>query len=160
MEVTASRKVNLGCPYECNNGWTCVDLHPKSPNVIQSDVNEYLITHDGFDLIYSKNLLEHLPNPGHLLSLAYSDLNKNGEIKIITDNAEFVPFYLPFKINHTGIGAHNLDSYAQSISHNSSHHYSVFTKMHLINLLTYYGFRNIKVNRITFGARLKAVGIK
>lgn len=153
-------KLNLGCPYHCNE-YQCVDLHPKDSDVIKGEAIIFLATKSNmYDEIYSKNLFEHLTNTGSFLAYAYNALKKDGKIILITDNAEWLPFYLPFWINHTGIGAHSKDEYAQDKSHNSSHHYAIFTKMHLINLLKHYDFKNIKIKRIMLGSRLKVTAIK
>ena len=156
-------KVNLGCPYYCD-GYTCVDLHPHDVRVTKADVFDFLINESTrypvIEEIRTKNLLEHLTDPGRFTTLCHRALVSGGRFTVITDNAEFVPYYLPFWIQHTGIGAHAKDAYAQSVEHNSSHHYAVFTKMHLRNLLTSSGFRNITVRRTTFGARLEATAVK
>ena len=153
--------LNLGCPYYCEDD-ICVDLHPLNDGVIQSDALEYLksVIPNSIEKIYSKNLLEHITDIGGFISNCHRILIDGGRLTIITDNAEFIPFYFPFWINHTGIGAHARDEYAQDISHNITHHYMIFTKMHLFNFFKYYGFRDIQVKRITFGARLQASGIK
>lgn len=156
-------KFNLGCPYYCE-GYTCVDLHPHDTRVIKADVFDFLINESArypvIDEIRTKNLLEHLADFGRFTNLCYRAMRSGGRLVIITDNAEFIPYYLPFWVQHTGIGAHAKDEYAASTEHNGSHHYAVFTKMHLRNLLHASGFRNISVRRITFGARLEATGVK
>lgn len=153
-------KLNLGCPIFCS-GYTCVDLHPHQLYVIKSDVLEYLKTNNKkYDEIYSKNLLEHLMNIDDFILYSIMRLNDGGKLIIITDNAEFIPFYIPLFINHTGLGAHAKDEYANHKTHNGTHHYMIFTKMHLYNILNHFMFRQISVKRITFGSRLKAVAIK
>ena len=92
------------------------------------------------------------------MKLCHSVLKEEGRITLITDNAEFVPFYLPFWLRHSGIGAHSINKYA--IDHCDSVHYMVFTKMHLENLFSVSGFRNITTRRIKFGARLEARAIR
>lgn len=152
-------KLKLGCPYYCKD-FTCVDVRQIDPQVIKQDVYDYLeITNDiEYEYIYSKNLLEHLPNVGRFLNLCYNNLANNGKLEIITDNAEFIPFYFPFWIKHTGIGAHSNNDYA--LNHCNSKHYSIFTKMHLINLFEYSRFKNIKAERIMYNARLRIIGQK
>jgi 2-polyprenyl-3-methyl-5-hydroxy-6-metoxy-1,4-benzoquinol methylase len=154
-------KVNLGCPEYCVD-YLCVDLNPKDKRVIKANVFDWLADEywedDCVVEIYSKNLLEHLPDPGAFLSLCHGALEKGGRLVLITDNAEFLPFYLPFYLVKTGIGAHAKDEYAMSKHCNETHHYSIFTKMHLRNLFDYAGFDNIQVKRILYGVRLKATG--
>ncbi len=154
-------QVNLGCPKYCE-GWTCVDIHPKEELVVEANVFDWLSDRQDslIDHIYTKNMLEHLPDPGAFLSLCKEALKPGGTISVITDNAEFFPFYLPFSLDHTGIGAHSRDKYAMSQRCNETHHFMVFTKMHLKNLLEYAGFEVLLMKRITFGARLQAIGAK
>ena len=154
-------KVNLGCPFFCE-GWLCVDLKPKEQNVVKSDVYEWLRKQPNcsIDEIYSKNLLEHLLNVGYFFQECNRVLKHEGKLTVITDNAEFLLFYLPFWINHTGIGAHANDSYAMSKSHNESHHYQIFTKMHLRNILKATDFKMVHIKRVMLGARLKVEASK
>ncbi len=152
--------VNLGCPRYCE-GLTCVDVHPLDERVVEANVFDWLSEQDSsVDAIFSKNLLEHLPDPGVFLNLCHNALKPNGILSLITDNAEFFPFYFPFYLTRTGIGAHSCDAYAMSKRCNETHHFMVFTKMHLRNLLEDAGFEVIKIKRITFGIRLLAVGKK
>jgi 2-polyprenyl-3-methyl-5-hydroxy-6-metoxy-1,4-benzoquinol methylase len=102
----------------------------------------------------SKNLLEHLPDPGRFLRLCRNILETGGSLTLITDNAAFMPFYLPLWVRHTGIGAHVVNRYA--LDHCDSVHYMVFTKMHLENLLRSSGFRRVAVRTILAGSRLEA----
>ena len=115
-------------------------------------------TDDRFETVYSKNLLEHLPNPGVFLAGCYSILKHGGRAIVITDNAEFMPFYLPFWVKHIGVGAHAVNAYA--LNHCDSVHYAVFTKMHLANLMSDAGFKDTSVRRVFYGARLQAVGTR
>lgn len=150
--------LKLGCPNYCES-FTCVDIRQKDKRVIKQDVYEYLsFNKTKYDTIYSKNLLEHIPNVSTFINLCYDHINTSGSLEVITDNAEFLLFYFPFWIPHTGIGAHNKNQYA--IDHCDSVHYSIFTKMHLINLFKLAGFRIIVCKRILFGSRLRIVGYK
>jgi len=154
-------KLNLGCPYRCD-GYICVDLSPKDPGVVEADVYDYLRAHseNAVEEIYTKNLLEHLGNPLEFLRLCYRELKPSGKITLTTDNAEYLPFYLPFWVNHTGIGAHSRREYASLKEHGGGRHFMVFTKMHLENLLEEAGFRKIEVARVWMGSRLRAIAIK
>jgi 2-polyprenyl-3-methyl-5-hydroxy-6-metoxy-1,4-benzoquinol methylase len=123
-------QLNLGCPNFCVN-WVCVDLHPKDRGVIQSDAIEYLYKlsacNSHVDYIRAKNLIEHLPNVGEFFSACHKVLSKNGMLEIITDNAEFYPFYLPV-IHRLGFAAHCSNKYSPSIM-NGTKHYAVFTTL-------------------------------
>lgn len=156
-------RVKLGCPKYCP-GYTCVDLYPIDDRVIRQEALDFLSAHRAeLDHIYSKNMLEHVGNPLELLKRAYLSLKPGGELTIITDNAEWLPFYLPFPLVHTGIGAHGArqQEYLRHFGDRTTH-YMIFTKAHLKSLLTAAGFRHITVRRMwryAF-ARLYAQAIK
>lgn len=154
------RKVNIGCPIKCKD-YLCVDLHPKDKDVIESDFINFLsINPDSFVEIYSKNMIEHIDNIGQFLSLARIALRENGILKIITDNAEFFPFYFPI-IHKFGIGAHSSNKYIENYKYeNCAPHLCLYTKMHLENLFHKYGFEVIVCKRITLGSRLLIIGRK
>jgi len=152
-------RVKLGCPHYCK-GWVCVDFKPLDDRVLNYDVYEYLKRQDGnIAFIKAKNLIEHLQNIGDFFRLCYRALKIGGQLEIITDNAEWFPFYWPL-VYHLGIGAHASNEYKDSM--NGSRHYCIFTKLHLKNLLEYYGFKIVKVNRmVRYGyARLYARAVK
>lgn len=150
-------RVNLGCPVK-HDGWICVDRRGDPP----WDVFDWLeeASHRGLVVteMKTKNLLEHLPDPGRFLRLCFDVLAKGGRIDLITDNAEWLPFYFPFWVRRMGIGAHSVNQYA--IDHCDSVHYMIFTPMHLENLMRNAGFKHVIVNRITLGARLHATAHK
>ena len=156
------RRVDLGNP--CYRfGWESVDTEPKHNGVIKEDANVYLVNNPlQFDEIYSKNLLEHLPDPGTFIKNAFDALTPGGRLTIITDNAEFIPFYFPFLLRHTGLAAHSRNDYILGNGFGHAPHYAVFTKLHLMNLLSLAGFHDVKVSRIGryLGARLEATGIR
>lgn len=152
--------VSLGCPRYCV-GRLCVDLYPLEPNVLKGDAYEFLraTINAGrrFYEVRSDNLLEHLGNVDEFLKLSYQSLREGGRIVVVTDNAEFLPFYLPFDIPGTGIGAHAAPSYAKRF--NVSHR-QIFTKLHLSVALEENGFKRVSVRRVKFGTRLEAVGYR
>ena len=154
-------KLNLGCPKYCE-GYTCIDLKPSDDKVITSDATEYLEANpiNKYDEIFTKNMLEHYSNPGRLLKACHNALKPGAKLTVVTDNAEFLLYYLPFWVNHTGIGAHSKREYAATKEHGHGMHFGIYTKMHMENLLTETGFIHIKTSRILFGSRIKAVAIK
>ncbi|MHB1907902.1 MAG: methyltransferase domain-containing protein [Nitrososphaerales archaeon] len=155
--------VNLGCPFFCKN-WICVDLYPKTDNVIKQDVYNFLNTceTDSIGLIKSENLLEHLDDMGVFLRQCYRILAPGGKLIVKTDNALFLPFYFPFSSSALGlgIGAHSDNKYALRMNH--SLHLHIFTKVHLRNLFQNIGFSsiNVRFDKKTLGARLIAEGYK
>ena len=151
-------KLDLGNP-KFVDGWVSVDLRPKDPRVMAADAFSVLSSfRSEVDEIRSKNLLEHLENPGLFFSACERALAPGGRLTVITDNAEFVPFYFPFWIRHTGIGAHALNAYAEDFC--DSRHFAIFTKMHLRNFFEAYRFEGIEVSRTWGGARLEGTGLK
>jgi hypothetical protein len=150
-------RVNLGCPKKCP-GWLCVDRRGEPPWDVYDWLEYILVRGESVGEIRTKNLLEHLPDPGRFFTLCYAVLAYGGKLDLITDNAEFLPFYFPFWARRMGIGAHSINQYA--IDHCDSVHYAIFTSMHLRNLMERAGFRAISVRRITMGARLRAIAYK
>lgn len=150
-------KVNLGCPKKCD-GWVCIDRRGDPPYDVYDWLEHARKQGQPMEEIKTKNLLEHLTDPGRFLNLCYEVLAKDGRLDLITDNAEFILFYLPFWARRLGIGAHAVNQYA--LDHCNSVHFMIFTTMHLRNLMDNAGFRSVSVNRLTFGARLRAIGFK
>jgi SAM-dependent methyltransferase len=155
------QRINLGCPNFCE-GYICVDKDPHDPHVIKANVYEYLSEAvdqgNKFDSIYSKNLLEHLGDPLQFLILCRRALKSGGTLKLVTDNAEFFPYYIPIALVGTGLGGHSTNTYALGMNH--SVHMTVFTKLHLRNLLLAAGFDTVSVRRLpkVLFARLEAQG--
>ena len=150
-------RVKLGCPTKCA-GWTCVDWRGNPSRDVYDWLEEAVANGVAVAEIRTKNLLEHLPDPGRFLALCHKALSRGARMELITDNAEFLPFYLPFWARGTGIGAHAVNRYA--IDNCDSVHYMIFTPMHLENLMRHAGFRRVMVSRITVGSRLRATACK
>ncbi len=153
-------RVNLGCPRLCA-GWTCVDLHPKDDGVVQADAIEYMsaLPSGAVSEILTENLLEHLPNVQQFLKACYDALQGDGRIRVVTDNAEWLPFYLPLALPRLGVGAHAVKTYALRFN---TVHLSIFSPMHLRLHLSNAGFREVRVRRLWRYAlaRLEGVGFK
>lgn len=156
-------KLKAGCPKRCE-GWVCVDINPLDPDVIKDDILHYLAKAKpaSFDQIVAENLIEHLKNVGSFFAYSYDALRTNGILKIVTDNAEFFPFYVP-KIKALGFSAHAEENYRyllKSKGCKSTSHYAVFTKLHLRNYCRAYNFHIIELKRVMFGARLQLIAQK
>jgi 2-polyprenyl-3-methyl-5-hydroxy-6-metoxy-1,4-benzoquinol methylase len=102
-----------------------------------------------FDYIIANNVLEHVLNLKTFLENIKLCLPKNGLFVIRTDNALYLPYYLPIKSKILaklfGIGYHSTNLAKEIWNEN---HYHIFTKNHLINLLSKFGF---KVEKIEYG---------
>ena len=139
-------------------GRLCVDLQPADKRVVKAEACEFLENGTGsYDEVRSENLLEHLPDVGRFLRLSKQALREGGRVVVVTDNAEWLPFYLPIDIPGTGIGAHSVESYSRRFG---VVHRQIFTKLHLRCALMEAGFSDVKVRRIKFGSRLEATGYK
>ncbi len=153
-------KVNLGCPRYCE-GWVCVDIYPADPRVVAAEATSYIagLHPSSVAEVKAENLLEHLPNVHQFLKGCFDALEKGGRITIVTDNAEWLPFYLPFEIPRLGVGAHAVKRYALRFN---TVHFSIFSPMHLLLHLSEAGFAEAKVRRLVryAFARLEGSGYK
>jgi SAM-dependent methyltransferase len=124
--------LNLGCGNE-SFGDVRVDIYPTrtTTHVMNVELGLPKKWSNKFDVVYSKNLLEHLRNPGFVLEEMKRVCKPGGKIVIITDNAGFWEFHffgthvnpvIPLRRLHFYKGKSDLDT-----------HYSLFTKEHLIN---------------------------
>jgi predicted SAM-dependent methyltransferase len=129
-----SQILNLGCgddPY----GTHRVDIFKTKTTTHVFDVEMGLQFSDNtFDVVYSKNLLEHLRNVGFHLGECLRVLKPGGSLDVTTDNAECVRYYVYG--THTGRYEKN---------HPGDHHYCIFTAKHLMNHLEAAGFKMIDV---------------
>lgn len=131
--------LNVGCGND-TYGTHFVDLYPSRAEVISCNVDkEKLPFPDNFfDEVYSKNLLEHLRNPGFALEEMVRVLKPGGRLIVITDNASYIGFHLSIfgsrmhKGGYKGMGEEDV-------------HYSLFTRHHLKNHLRYLGLENIRI---------------
>jgi hypothetical protein len=152
-------RVNLGCPNFCAD-WTCVDIYPKDPRVIQDEAVHWLRNQTPSDptpLEYIKalNLIEHLPNVGEFFEAAYNALKLGGILCVRTDNAWFPLFHINI-IHRWGWAAHCSDDYWPPIM-NTTEHFSLYTKLHLRHYGRYAGFETVRISYTTVGARLLAI---
>jgi len=141
--MTNKRILNIGCGSE-TYGTDFIDAYPSRQNVIQCDLSEKNLPYDDntFDEVYSKNLLEHLPNPLHILKEAKRVLKKGGKLYFLTDNAGFFLFHIPLRKNNFLQHNSNTVRYGEK-----DRHYFLFTPLHLKNLIDKCGgFHEIKVN--------------
>jgi predicted SAM-dependent methyltransferase len=134
---SSKRILTLGCgnqPF----GTDRVDILPSQFTTLVCDVEKGLpYEKEVFDEVYTRNLFEHLRNPGFFLDECYRILKVGGKLTLITDSASCQRFYL--------LGTHE-GRYEKK--HNSKdRHYSIFTRSHLRNHFEAVGFR---INHIDF----------
>jgi 2-polyprenyl-3-methyl-5-hydroxy-6-metoxy-1,4-benzoquinol methylase len=95
-----------------------------------------------FDIIIANNILEHLYNLEPFFKGVRYHLNKNGLFILRTDNALYLPYYIPisskFLARLLGIGYHSSNVSKELWNEN---HYFIFTKKHLTNLIEKFGFK-------------------
>jgi len=128
--------LNLGCG-EDKYGTDRVDINKTSATPLVCDVEQGLpYPSEVFDQIFSRNLFEHLRNPGFFLDECYRVLKQSGLITIITDNAECTRYYT--------LGTHT-GRYEKK--HENDRHYSIFTQSHLEN---HFDSAKFKVLSITY----------
>ncbi|MEM4511598.1 MAG: class I SAM-dependent methyltransferase [Nanopusillaceae archaeon] len=151
------RILNVGCG-EDTYGTHFVDLYPSRKEVIKCNVDKEKLPfpNNYFDEIYSKNLLEHLRNPGFFLEEAYRVLKKGGKIVLITDNAGFWEFHVLGTHVRPKLRIKRLKFYEGMGELDT--HYCLYTKEHLVNHLRFVGFRIVKVEFIDFNRGKEELG--
>ena len=109
-----------------------------------------------FDLVYSQNVLEHLPNPLNALREKKRVCKETGKIILTTDNASYWAFHLlGYHTAHPILRVPRLFMKSQEYGITGPHrHYCLFTKAHLQNLFIHAGLRVTKMKFIDFGTML------
>lgn len=141
--------LNLGCGNE-DFGDVRVDICPTDTTTHVMDIELGLPKSwsNKFDVVYSKNLLEHLRNPGFVLEEMKRVCKRGGKVIVITDNAGFWEFHffgthvtpvIKLKRLHFYRGKSDLDT-----------HYSLFTKEHLRNHFNKVGLIIKKIEYLPF----------
>jgi len=124
--------LNLGCGDE-EYGDVRVDIFPTKTTTHVMDIEKGLPKSwkNKFDAVYSKNLLEHLRNPGFVLEEMKRVCKPGGRIIIITDNAGFWEFHVFGTHVTPKIRLKRLSFYKGKNELDT--HFCLFTKEHLIN---------------------------
>jgi SAM-dependent methyltransferase len=137
------RKIlNVGCGTE-TYGTHFVDLYPKRRDVIKVNLDEEKLPFPDnyFDEVYSRNLLEHLRNPGFAIKEIVRVLKKGGKFVLVTDNASYYLFHL--------IKSYSAHYYKYKEHGIEDRHYALFTTTHLRNLLSSFKLKIEKIEFIT-----------
>jgi len=93
-----------------------------------------------FDLVFTKNLFEHLTNLGFAMSEIHRVLKNTGKLILLTDNANFWGF--SFGGTHLG-GYEKIRVKTDKVI--EDRHYMLFTDWHLENHAKKVGFRKVQV---------------
>lgn len=136
-----SKKIlNVGCGNE-SFGTHFVDIYPSRNEVFKCDMNKDRLpfSNEYFDVVYSKNLFEHLTNIEHALSEMKRVLKKKGELILITDYAHFWGY---------AVGKTHLGGYENRRKMSKDKHYLLVNEHHLKNWLEKFGFRIKKIEFI------------
>jgi predicted SAM-dependent methyltransferase len=134
--------LNLGCGND-TYGTVRVDFRPTETTTHVFDVERdipWKFPAEYFDIVFSKNLLEHLRNVGRHLEECYRVLKKGGTLIVITDNAECGRYYL--------FGTHTGRYEKRHQDYPSDRHYCIFTENHLRNHLESAGFKIISTEYV------------
>ena len=107
-----------------------LDLFPNRNVTVVGDGQHLPFRQSVFRKVHEKNLLEHLPNPGlHLLEVKRV-LQDRGVLRLITDNAACLKYYL--------LGTHT-GGYRKH--RGKDRHFALFTKEHMENLMELCNFQ-------------------
>jgi ubiquinone/menaquinone biosynthesis C-methylase UbiE len=121
--------LNLGCGDDIY-GDIRLDLFPTKAANIVGDSQRLPFRDLVFTEIYERNVFEHLPNPAQHLTEVRRVLRLNGTLKLITDNAACLKYY----IMGTHMGGYHKHG-------GKDRHYALFTEEHLRNFMDLCGFR-------------------
>ncbi len=148
QEIGNRRILNVGC-YLDTYGTDFIDNYPARRGVkkVDLDHDRYPYQNNTFDVVYAKNVFEHLRNPAYFLDECKRILKSRGTLLIITDNAGFYGVY--GKIHTAPLEV------AQGVE---DRHYMLFTTYHLKNWLHTAGFRTIKTKYASVNIVLRILG--
>jgi SAM-dependent methyltransferase len=148
------RKIlNVGCGTE-TYGTHFVDFYPSRKDVIKVNLDEEKLPfpNNYFDEVYSRNLLEHLTNPGFAIKEMIRVLKPGGKFIMITDNAS----YLGWHLSIFGSNVH-LGGYEKIQKGCEDRHYALYTIQHLKNLCKKYKLKIIEIKYLDSPARLHVI---
>lgn len=132
------RILNVGCGHE-TYGTDFVDAYPSRPEVKKCNIDEEKLPYkdETFDIVYSKNVFEHLRKPGFALEEMVRVLKKGGKLILITDNAN----YWVWAVGRTHLGGYEENPEGGK----EDKHFSLFTEWHLRQHFNYVGLKVVKI---------------
>lgn len=132
------RILNVGCGAE-TYGTDFVDFYPQRPEVKKCNIDEEKLPYkdETFDIVYSKNVFEHLTKPGYALKEMTRVLKKGGKLILITDNAN----YWVWAVGKTHLGGYENNPEGGE----EDKHYSLFTEWHLKQHFEKVGLKVMKI---------------
>jgi len=137
--------LNVGCGDD-SYGTHLIDLYPSRKDVIKCNVDEKKLPfgNNFFDEVYSRNLLEHLKNPGFVLEEMKRVLKKGGKIIVITDNAGYLFHHIDLSSFSSSKACHQEKTKYKREKHPLDRHYSLFTTLHLNQHFKALGLKKIR----------------
>jgi predicted SAM-dependent methyltransferase len=127
-------KVNLGSGEDYKLGWVNVDIDKSIKADIYADfIKKIPFKNNSVDIIFCKNVFEHIPNPLNFLLEIKRVLKPGGRAIIITDNSSYFIFHWPRRKAHH-------DFYNET-HEQFDNHYFFFQKGHLIAFTKRAGFK-------------------
>jgi predicted SAM-dependent methyltransferase len=135
--------LNVGCG-EDSFGTDFVDIIPRRKNVIKCnlDIDKIPFPTNYFDVVYARNIFEHLQNQGYALKEMFRVLKQKGKIIIITDNAAFVPTHIHILPKEIVTRSH-YDNEGRFGYEKKDLHFSIFTPLHIVNHFERIGLKKI-----------------
>ncbi|HLC58412.1 MAG TPA: class I SAM-dependent methyltransferase [Candidatus Nanoarchaeia archaeon] len=134
--------LNIGCWNE-TYGTHLVDLYPSRKDVVKCNVDEEKLPfkNNFFDIVYSKNLFEHLRNPGFVLGEMVRVLKKGGELILVTDNSSYYLFNFlkAYSAHYNNYKEHGMED----------KHYILFTTKHIENWMSSFKLKIVRLELIT-----------
>lgn len=142
--MSLNRILNVGCGNE-TFGTDFVDKYPQRKEVLKCDIdNEDLpFANNLFDIVYSKNIFEHLKNPNSAIRKMLRVLKKGGKLVLITDNAGYIFHHIDLSSISDDRASHQKDEHYRGYGI-EDRHFSLFTSLHLIHHFNEFGLKNIR----------------
>ena len=135
------RVLHVGCGKD-DYGTDRVDYIPTDATTEVASAESLPYPDETFSEVFSKNLLEHLCNPGLFFAEAHRVLQPNGQMILITDNAGFLGFHIKGKT------AGDYHSFINPKG--TEEHVALFTRTHLRSLATRHDFKVATCELVSF----------
>jgi SAM-dependent methyltransferase len=147
--------LNIGAG-EMTYGDIRLDIYRSGTINMLADAEFLPLKSDLFDIVYSRNVLEHLPNPLNALREMKRVCKNTGKIILTTDNASYWAFHLlGYHTTSPILKVPKLFMKSQRYGIVGTHrHYCLFTEAHLQNLFIRSGLKVTKIKFIDFGTVL------
>lgn len=143
--------LNVGCG-NSDYGTDRMDIVQTLTSNMVWDVNDipWPYPDNYFDQVFMRNIFEHLPNPLKILQEAKRVLKKEGNVMIITDNAEYFIFHIGRgKKKFWSLGSPHGERVDYSESHASENdedfHYGIYTIEHMRNFGNKAGLKEVRI---------------